>query len=207
MTGKVNKSLTRKRRTVLQRQCADTISARPPTISVVVHSAYTEGTTDRVDRVLDPILAMRRAGRLGNGIVADERYDAAERYRAVYDAVNSGVRSVDLNAAGGGFGARTPSTWMLDAALHLREATTALNAVPVPYGGQVHVTTVVDMVVGQGWTIDSAARFIHYTGSDGRASGRHRKLVSDMLKAGLDALANLWLKSAPRRGGNRVCVR
>lgn len=186
---------------------ADPISARPPTISVVVHGAYTAGTTDRVDRVLDPILAMRRSGRLGSGLTADERYDVAERYRAVYDAVRSGAKSVDLTAAGGGFGARTPSTWMLDAALQLRKATRVLGAVPVPHGGKVSVTVVVEMVAGQGWTIDSTAAAIHGVGANGRPSGRNNRIVSDMLKAGLDALVDLWIRNAQRRAGNRVCVR
>lgn len=167
-----------------KKQLATTITARQPTIAIVVASRLTPGTVDHVHRVLDPILALFRSGRISRA-----QYDAAERYRSAFDAVRAGARSVDLTRIGGGStGSRTPAPATFDAALRLREATRVLDAVPVPPGGQVSVAVVVEMIAGQGWSVESAAAAIHGAGADGRASGRNRTMVANMLRAGLDAL-------------------
>ncbi len=196
--------MPRKRKPAACPVAADVITARLPTIAAVVASPYTPGTVDYVDRVLDPVLALRRAGR-----ITAEQYQAAEAYREIYDAVRAGpCGSLDPSKiCGGGFGSRTPGVHVFDCALKLREATRALGSVPVPLGGEVDVTVVVEMVAGQGWTIDGAASAIHGVGLGGRASGRNRALVAGMFRAGLDALVDLWLRSAPRRVGNGGWVR
>lgn len=176
-------------------------TARPATVAAVVPSPWLAGKTDRVERVLDSVLALRRAGR----ITADQ-YAAAEQYRAAYDTVRAGPGgAMDPSKSGGGGGtARTPSTAAFDAGLRLREATWALEALLVPVGARVRATVVVEMVVGQGWTLEGAAAAIHGIGADGRANGRKRAMVAGQLRDGLDALAALWGANALRRSIERA---
>lgn len=199
--------MPRKRKTAARHVAADVITARLPTIPTVVHGAITPGTVDRVERVKDPVLAMRR--RRVNPITA-EQYEAAETYREIYDAVRAGPGgSLDPSKiCGGGFGSRAPGTYVFDCALRLREATRVLNAIPVPLGATVNVTVIIEMIVGQNWTIEGAAQAIPQSRNPGgRASGRNRALVAGMFRAGLDALVDLWFRSAQRRAGNGGWVR
>lgn len=184
-----------------RRRAEPAITARPPTIETVVVSPWLPGKTDRVRRVLDSVLALRRAGR-----ITSEQWEAAELYRDAYDAVRAGPgRAMDPGKGGGGGGtARTPSSAAFDAGLRLREATAALEAIEVPLRAQVRATVVVEMVVGQGWSIQGAAAAIHGVGSDGAPSGRARTLVSAQLHDGLNALALLWLRTGARRGRKPV---
>lgn len=171
------------------------ITARPPTIPVVVASPYTPGTVDHVRRVLDPVLSLRRSGR-----ITEAQYRAAMLYRDCYDGASeypSGMAE-QLGSRRSGSGTLSPRAF--DACMRLREATRVLIAVPVPAGAIVNATVVVEMIVGQGWTIQGAAAAIHGTGADGRATGHARDLVASQLRTGLDALANLLILRATLRG-------
>lgn len=178
-------------------------TARPATVETVVASPWHPGKTDRVQRVVDSVLVLRRAGR-----ISAEQWQAAELYRDAYDAVRAGPGgAMDPGKTGGACGSRTPSTAAFDAGLRLREATRALDAIEVPPGGEVKITVVVEMVVGQGWTVEDAASAIHQPGADGRASGRNRAMVAYMLRLGLAALAEVWLRGGPRRARTEALVR
>ena len=158
-------------------------TARPPTIAAVVASPYTPGTVDRVRRVVDTLLQLHRSRQIN-----DAQYAAADRYRTAYEAVRAGMGGAGdyERARGGAPGSRSITPAAARGADDLADASKALRAC----GAEV----LVEMIVGQGWTAEQAARAIF-----ARATRRDREHVTAFLRAGLSALVELWGQDAPRR--------
>lgn len=154
--------------------------ARRPTVAAVVPSPYTPGTIDHVTRVLDTILLLRRTGRISLA-----EYEAAERYRDAYDAVRATGCAIDPTKSGRGSPvSRIPAPAALLAAETLTRATRALER----HGSPV----VVEMIVGQGYTIEEAAGSLFGRDGDGKPSRQSREAVGVFLRRSLAVLADLW---------------
>ena len=158
-------------------------SARPSTVAAVVASPWLPGKTDRVQRVLDSVLQLRRSGQ-----ISAAQYDAAERYRTAYEAVRAGMGGVmDPDRVGGGSSSgKIPQAAELAAADILSDASLALSRV----GG----TVIVEMVVGQGWTIADVTRSLFSE----QPTEANRKHVGAFLRLSLTTLADRWFSMASR---------
>lgn len=154
-------------------------TARPPTISARVSSPYTPGTIDRVERVLDSVLQLRRSRQ-----ITEEQYQAARTYQAAYEELQRGIGSaMDPSQLPGGHQRATICERRLDAAKYLKTANAALDAV----GARVFV----EEVVGKGGSLACVSAALWPSEGRGGPSQRQRNAVGLMLRAGLDKLAHL----------------
>lgn len=156
-------------------------TARRPTMTVTVSSPWLPGVTDRVEKVVDTIMLMRRSKQIN-----EWQYLAADRFRDAYEAVRTGLGGAcDLErvrAGGGqGRGSNERAAWGTET---LADATACLAKI----GGSV----IVEMVVGQGYSVDDAAGSLFGRAADGTVRRQDREAVGNFLRMHLRALADLW---------------
>ncbi len=135
---------------------------------------------DRIQRVVDTITVMHRRKQL------DQRqHDAAQRYRFAFEACHGAVRSslnVD-NFTPGAPGSRTPSSPLLMAAEILNETRRLLGAID---------GLVVEMVAGQGCSIEEATARMCGRDKDGRCREGDLRTIGSRLREALNLLAYRW---------------
>lgn len=135
----------------------------------------------RAKRAIDPLAALTQRGHL-----KPVQVTAAKSYRDAFETVSSSSMRGTLGNEGGGGGGhqKTPSEVILIAAQRLAEASAILGQ----WQGAV-----VEKIIGRGMTIEECEASMSGGGTrDRRRVSERRRMISELLRDGLDRLANRW---------------
>jgi hypothetical protein len=161
------------------------ISARTPTRTVSVSHPTLGGLTERVERVVDTLDAMLKAGPRH---LDTRQWQAAQIFRSAYE-VNKGaignVMDFDRIRGGGAPGPPPPPRQMY-ACEKLNEAKAILYSEDL---------TIIERIAGEGWSLERCAS--EFWGHP--ASKLDRTRVGDRLRIGLDELAAKWVPEGKKQ--------
>jgi hypothetical protein len=160
-------------------------SARPQTKRVNVSHPTLPGFTEQVDRVVDTLDAMLKAGPRHLEL---QQWQAAQIFRRAYEILHGAVGGVmDFDRVRApGFPGATPAPHQLYASERLREARGKLYE-------QDYL--IVELVAGQGRSIAQTATIM----LDKAPSKIERTKIGDRLRCALDELACIWMPEARNR--------
>lgn len=146
-----------------------------------------EAGYEKVTRVVDTIGAMRKRRQ-----ISDRQAQVASIYHRDYTIACGSIRCAldDSNTGGGGFSSRTPGETILAASQRITFADRRLG---------VQQGRIVQLICGEGKSIEEAAMVMYGPNDRGRARERDALHVGRTLREGLDELATHWLRRE-RRG-------